>query len=105
MNILKFTSFLVVVTLLLFGFSTEVHAGHHCKSRTSFGFNVNLGGPTYVVPPPPPPPPVYVAPAYPVYGAPVYAYPAPYSYYSAPVIVERPSVYVRPGVSYTYWRR
>lgn len=96
MNIFKLAILSSVISLFLMGLTSKAEA------RCHFGFNVNLGGPSYVVAPPPPP--VVVAPAYPVYGAPVYTYPA-YPCYAAPVVVQRPAVVVRPGVSYTYWRR
>lgn len=120
MKMLKLSSVLFLALLFLTTFIPEASARcHRCKS--SFGFNVNVGGPDYVVAPTPlvAPAPIYVS-APPVYAAPAPAYPgyvnaAPYPYYySAPapvvvqrpaaVVVERPGAYVRPGVSYSYWR-
>ena len=120
MNFLKISSLFILTTLLMLAFIPEASARHHCRSQTSFGLSFNTGGPSYVVPAPAP---VVIAPApvvYPGYvtPAPVYSYPYPYSYtyygapnygapngyYSAPVVVERPGTYVRPGFSYSYWR-
>lgn len=107
MKFLKLSSIFIFTTLLLLSFSSEASARHHCKSRSSFGLSFNIGGPSYVAPAPAP---VVVAPA-PVYPvgypvpAPVYYQTPTGYYYSAPVVVERrPSVYVQPGFSYSFWR-
>ena len=120
MNMLKLSSVTLLTLCFLSTFIPEANARCH-RSRSSFGFSMNVGGPSYVVAPAPvvaaapvyvAPPPVYAAPA-PVYPRYVTPAPTPY-YYSTPtavmverpsaVVVERPVGYVRPGFSYSYWR-
>lgn len=94
-----------LLTVSLFAVMPEASARHHCRSRSAFGFSVNVGGPGYVAAPAP----VVVAPpVYPVYPPPPgYYYPAYTTYpaYYPPVVVEQPRYYVQPGFSYSYWRR
>lgn len=117
MKIMKLSSILLLSMFFLWAFIPEASAKQHCRSRTSFGLSFNMGNPSYVVAPAPvapapviAPAPVYRYPTYaasaPVYRYPAYVAPAPvyYPYYTAPVVVERPSVYVQPGFSYSYWR-
>ncbi len=100
MKITKLSSILLLSMFFMWAFIPEASARHHCRS--SFGLNFNVGNPGYVVAPAPAP---VVAPA-PVYPYPAYVAPAPvYPYYGAPVVVERPGMYVQPGFSYSYWRR
>ena len=110
MNVLKLSSIAALVVLSFVLFTPEASA-KHCRSRSAFGFNVNIGGPSYVVAPAPvvvaAPQPVYAVPGQPVYAVPqpVYATYPPTYYYNAPVVVERPAAYVQPGFSYSYFRR
>lgn len=97
MKSLKISSILLLSLFILCAFTPEVSARHH-RSRSSFGLNFNIGGPSYAVAPAP----VAVYRSY--APAPVYACPYPCYYAPAPVYVERPSVYVQPSFSYSYWR-
>lgn len=116
MSFLKLSSILLLSGLFLSTFIPEANARSYCK--TSFGLNFNVGNPGYVVAPAPvvaapvvAPAPVMV-PGYQGYpGYPAYAAPVPgYQYYygaPAPVVVERPRVYVQPGFHYSHsrWHR
>ena len=128
MKLLK-TSTVVLLCLFFFGtFISEADAGpynkrHNRRNRARIGLNLNLGAPTttYVATPGivPAPAPMIAAPAYP-YAAPAYPYqyqypyayqyptyyqaPAPvYSYYQAPVVVER-QPFLQTGIGFSFRR-
>lgn len=112
---MKFLTFSIIglfIAVFILTCIPEASAKHHCRSRTSVGFSVNMGSPGYVVAPAPvvvavppvyPPPPAVYTYATP-YPCATYTTYATYPYYSAPVVVERPAAYVQPGFSYSYRR-